>query len=108
MEDSEDEAENGQDDGEHIATDPASGDNTDVEEQGYKGSRGATRGTRGKRGRGAGRAAGTRRKKAAEGIDGDPAVDGAKLARDAKIADDNALFSTFWHFRMLREIMAVE
>jgi hypothetical protein len=72
-------------------TDPASND--DNEEQFNKAPKGATRGTRAKRGRGAGRATGTRRKKAAGDVDDDQAVDGAKLARDAKIADDNALFS---------------
>jgi hypothetical protein len=73
-------------------TDPASDDD---EEQVYKAPKGATRGTRAKRGRGTGRATGTRRKKAAGDAEDDQAIDGAKLARDAKIADDNALFSMF-------------
>lgn len=73
-------------DEDHLGTEPDSEDEqVDVQ------PRVSTRGTRGKRGRGGTRSTGTRRKKAAAA--GDDLEDGAKLARDAKISDDNPLFS---------------
>jgi hypothetical protein len=57
-------------------------------------------GTRGRRGRGAGAGgtrAGTRRKKV-DDEDGEDTNIGARLAKEAKISDDNALFSKIFHF----------
>lgn len=69
-------------------SDPASDDEQQVE---YAGPKPTARGTRGKRGRG-GIRAGTRRKKV-ENEDGEDTNIGARLAKEAKISDDNALFS---------------
>ncbi|KIM27792.1 hypothetical protein M408DRAFT_329747 [Serendipita vermifera MAFF 305830] len=89
--DSEDDVEGEGEDPDHVATDSAS--DNDGEEQAVRAPRAGTRGTRGKGTKGAARGTGTRRKKANAAADDDEANDGAKLARDAKIADDNALFN---------------
>ncbi|CCA73858.1 related to Nuclear cohesin complex subunit [Serendipita indica DSM 11827] len=79
----------GQNTADHDDSDAPSGDE-DMDEPDYVAPKAPTRGTR--RGRGKGRAATTTSRKRRVDKDEEP-VDGAKLARDAKISDDSALFN---------------
>lgn len=74
-------------------------DDDEHDEPEYVAPKTAVRG-KGRKARG-GTGATTHKRKARANGDGgnDPEQDGAKLAKDAKISDDNALFSMPWHLR---------
>jgi hypothetical protein len=80
-------------DNREIGSDNSLSDHEALDGTDYVAPKTTTRGTR--RGRGAGKSTGTRRKRGNDDADtGDTHLkDGAKLAKDAKISDDNMLFS---------------
>ncbi|KAG8818564.1 hypothetical protein FRC17_010784 [Serendipita sp. 399] len=85
-EQSENEQNGGQSDGDHVVSD-ADSEGEGVDEPDYVQPRAATRGTRGRKAGGS-KISGKRKGKGTEEVE-----DGAKLAKDAKISDDNRLFN---------------